>query len=749
MNTMVNAALDLAERGTPVFPCLEKDFGEKIAKSPYVDLSKASIDFNTIQKWWDRYPKAIIGVPTGQASGLTVLDLSSYSNNGTNGIETWENITKEFEYSPYQTKQIQSPSGGVHLYYNYNNKMKTGTNKISNGINTFGDDGYIIVPPSKLSGGSYNIINELLLRDVPPFISDIYTNRILEKELDISIYSSSEKSIRNILKEISPNCDYENWRRVGLSLFNWNLDKGFDLWRRWSNKTDASSCRRLWTTFDECKEVETLEYIIKLALKANARFSPTLNHASSVVQSRTKINYKEVGITFLENNWTFDDGVYTLKKWNSKFYGYNEGKYIEVNEGDLKAEVMSYLQDTEINPTSVMIKEVITNMDSNKYVHVSSNKRPPCLLSSNKELSSHRWINFDNGFLDLTEYRESGTINISEHSPDFFSLTKIPYNLDEKAECPEWESAMDLYLDGNKELIRLVQMIFGYCLTPSRKYNIIVFFHGGGGTAKSTLLEVLSKIIGKENTGSLNLNEISGRFSKVDLTTKLINVTSESAVNGDMRIDEAVIKTMTDGSAIYVEEKNKQGYSADVTAQLLIAANTLPTFSDKTSGMWRRLVIIPFNKVLSGTSDVKKDFSSYIIEKEAPGIIMWMLKGARMLSNYKEFPIPDKAKKLVVELRQESDEERTFLLSYYEEVEGSIVFCNDIYDKYKENTHVQDNSYIIGSRRFQNIVKTTFVNAYRSEKRVYRKGKLLSYTFKNLRLKNELTIESENCNEDC
>jgi len=68
---MVDHALAYAKQGIPVFPCQRKD------KAPLTEhgFKDATTKLAQIKKWWARWPKAMIGVPTGPASGIDVVDL--------------------------------------------------------------------------------------------------------------------------------------------------------------------------------------------------------------------------------------------------------------------------------------------------------------------------------------------------------------------------------------------------------------------------------------------------------------------------------------------------------------------------------------------------------------------------------------------------------------------------------------------------------------------------------------------------
>ncbi len=62
-NPLLDAALELAtEDKVPVFPC--KPDKRPLTRNGFKD---ATCDVNQIKSWWQQYPDALIGVPTGSA----------------------------------------------------------------------------------------------------------------------------------------------------------------------------------------------------------------------------------------------------------------------------------------------------------------------------------------------------------------------------------------------------------------------------------------------------------------------------------------------------------------------------------------------------------------------------------------------------------------------------------------------------------------------------------------------------------
>jgi hypothetical protein len=130
------AELDYMERGWPVLPLVPR------GKVPLVrhGLKDASTDRGQVEEWRRRWPRANIGVVTGPASGLLVIDLD-----GDEGLGSWARL--EATHDAVVTLEA-STGGGVHLLLRYPAGVELGNTagRLGDGIDTRGRGGYIVAP---------------------------------------------------------------------------------------------------------------------------------------------------------------------------------------------------------------------------------------------------------------------------------------------------------------------------------------------------------------------------------------------------------------------------------------------------------------------------------------------------------------------------------------------------------------------------------------------------------------------------
>jgi hypothetical protein len=245
---VLNAAKAYIAKGYKVFPLHSiKADGEctcgKLAcsdagKHPAVSrgLKEASDDPAKINDWFgSNAPLRNIGIVTGAASGITVLDIDTAPGKG--GDETWAEIVRE--HGEPQTLTAQTGSGGFHLLFAYNSALPTAANVLGKGIDVRNDSGYIVASSSRhRSGGVYSWLNEgEPLAVLPAHLSHRKETRGRKRKDDVAGQKYSLDEVRGML-EVIPADDRDLWRAVGIVLgreFN-RADGAWQAYVEWAGK---------------------------------------------------------------------------------------------------------------------------------------------------------------------------------------------------------------------------------------------------------------------------------------------------------------------------------------------------------------------------------------------------------------------------------------------------------------------------------------------------------------------------------
>ena len=141
--SLAGAAAVFANAGVPVFPC--QSFG----KQPVTDhgFLDATTDPVRVAAWWRDWPMVNIGIPTGAASGLVVVDVDVH---GVNGYAGYARAARA-GLIPEPLAVVRTPTGGQHAYFPADPSREQRSWQAGKvGIDCRGDGGYIIAPPSIL-----------------------------------------------------------------------------------------------------------------------------------------------------------------------------------------------------------------------------------------------------------------------------------------------------------------------------------------------------------------------------------------------------------------------------------------------------------------------------------------------------------------------------------------------------------------------------------------------------------------------
>jgi hypothetical protein len=183
-------ALEHAVHGWPVFPCVPCG-KEPLTWHGHLD---ATTDRSRITAWWNRWPGANIGVPTGGRSGVLALDVDPDK-----GGEESLTLLEDSHGALPETRTHSTGSGGRHYLFKYpeGSGIRNSTSKLAEGLDVRAEGGYIIVPPSHTTQ-AYEVLDALPLATPPEWLTEILTEILTEPKR-----ASEAGQARNIATAIS------------------------------------------------------------------------------------------------------------------------------------------------------------------------------------------------------------------------------------------------------------------------------------------------------------------------------------------------------------------------------------------------------------------------------------------------------------------------------------------------------------------------------------------------------------------
>ena len=288
-----------------------------------------------------------------------------------------------------------------------------------------------------------------------------------------------------------------------------------------------------------------------------------------------------------------------------------------------------------------------------------------------------KFIGFNNGYLDTTN-------DVCVPCDRSLYITSIlPYEYDKNAKCPEWINFLTYALNGDQELIGLLQAWFKWVLMPKDKSDVfpiqkVLYLIGRKGTGKGTALNVLTKLVGEGNYGGASPKVFNDPEALGRLVDKKLAIDSDAtgylANIGDF--NKVVVNEAVDIRTLYVGSDKKR-----LGCVVVMAMNEfLKTPSSGTEGLDRRICPIPF---MQKPKTIDPDLSAKL-KQELPGIFQWAwqpsfveVKKRILFAGRSEF-VAEQARERFIKDNQEFQ----FLCEYFPW--GGKVKAKDVYSQYSE-----------------------------------------------------------------
>jgi putative DNA primase/helicase len=252
-------------------------------------------------------------------------------------------------------------------------------------------------------------------------------------------------------------------------------------------------------------------------------------------------------------------------------------------------------------------------------------------------------------------------------------------------------------------------------ISETSEQRFVVLF-GPGQNGKGVLVTVFIALLGQSNLSHISLEAFNPTrtYPLAQTLGKLANISTEI---GEMsKTAEGLLKQFTAGEPIQVEEKYKAPFTLYPTARLTFATNVLPRFIDRSQGLWRRLVILPFtNTIKEEDKDPKLVKPSFWADSgEMPGVLIWALEGLKRLKARGTLMEPNASKALKEAHRLDCNPADLFLTDEFQVCLGSKYSVNTLYHEYAESCR-NGGFHPLNRVHFCNEVKSKFPSVYQEK----------------------------------
>jgi P4 family phage/plasmid primase-like protien len=735
----LTAALKIISKGKPVFPCGE---GKKTPLTPH-GFQDATTDEASVRQWAAKWPNANLAIPTGERSGLIVLDVDQ--DEGKDGEAALSELISKNGPLPV-TLEVRTPRGGRHLYFQYpGQKVPSRTNHPAPALDVRGDGGYVLIPPSATERGVYTWANRTAPAECPPWLLDLLLNGTAPAEKPQAITASpaparsadpteEEARIRDALRFI-PAGDYDTWCKIGMAIHSEMPDgHGLALWEAWSRsapeKYNEGQTARKWAGFKTDRPggvtLGTLFVYAKrggwtptqtshMAL-AGAGTTAAPDDSASVYGPPLIVDGKspKVNQAYFSARYVHDSGI-VHDPAVARFYIYDPVTGLWQHQTDEKTaiELGSSFQRvlTEVDCASLLARRTASLLHGLRDLTRGIAERRD-VFNQRRDV-----IHVGNGMLALNA---DGHAELKPFGPEWYSRNRSEIAWNPEADCPRFKQ--ELLLSAMDEAdASLIQRYAGQCLLGINVSQTFLILRGTPGGGKSTLANVLEGLIGRHNVTELRVPHLGERFELIRFVGRTL--LSGKDVPGDfLNMRPAhVLKALVGGDTLEGEVKNgNESFGIEGRLNVLISTNTrLRVKLDSDAGAWqRRMLIVDYAR----PKPVKPipGFDALLLHEEGPGILRWAVDGAISLTREMAVTgcihLTDTQRRRVDDLLSESDSVRSFVRDRIETAHGGELAIHDLTAAYRDYCEIRDWEPL-RDRQFQAELPDAMLEYHRAIKR--------------------------------
>lgn len=717
--TLLDAALRYAALGFRVFPVAPRDkvpllTGAHPEGDPLHGRCKGecgkdghgchdgTTDEGKIRAWWAEHQYANIGVSTGKASGLWVLDLDG--EDGINSMAALESENGRVENAP----QVETGGGGSHLWFAHDPRARQGA-RILPGVDARTDGGYVVAPPSIHPNGLpygwlHGIEPTARLAAAPEWLISVVkkpkrapaappaNGHTQAQSGGMTAYG--RKALDGLLEELSAvPVGARDDRRNTIAYSAGRLVAGGHITDTDAEEALVIACVNNGLVGEEGEEEirKRMRAAIEAGKAAGPR-GPAPNPPKIVVsaagveeredhdEQQTDVgNGRRLVRRFGDNlHWSRPLGWLA---WDGERWARDDRCDVFRLAKESAKEMRIEAETLDGDDRKAARKHALASEKAERIrAAISMAQSEPRMFVRAEDLDANPWLlTVSNGTLDL----RTGTLG--PHLRKNLA-TKVAFaSYDKKAKCERWLRFLSETFD-DPAVIDFLHKAIGYTLTGITTEQVFFLCHGQGSNGKSTLLSVIRLLLGdlaaNADFSTFLATKAQSHGPRGDLARLAgVRLVTSTEPDGGGAFSESTIKAITGQDPITCAFKFQDEFSYVPQFKLWLAANHKPRIRGRDHAIWRRPRLIPFDNIVP---DEKQDKELGIaLAHELAGILSWAVEGCKKWQKEGLKP-PEKVVLSTQKYREEQDTLAEFLEDCCNVTPSYDCLAGDLYAAYRK-----------------------------------------------------------------
>lgn len=323
-------------------------------------------------------------------------------------------------------------------------------------------------------------------------------------------------------------------------------------------------------------------------------------------------------------------------------------------------------------------------------------------------------------FRNATLHIDEDTTTLLPHSPDDMQTRRVDVDYNSEATCPGWLEVLDRVFSDRPpkeraDIIAFLQEWFGLALCGStgtpRQLRKVLFLYGPPRTGKSTILDVLRRLLGTAYIATGRVKDVNRPFGLETFMTASAWI-SEEVEGLQHLVDASRIKAIVTGEPLSVPRKYATDGTLRFSGPVAWSSNAKPNFSDGTSAVYDRILLLNLERQFSTEESVvhfgRKRPEEWLEDRnEYPGIVNWALEGYQRVMKRGQYEKIQEISQAGESWREQNDPLYAFARDCCESAPGVYNSSQTLVWAAIEYIKANDNSYPAKFKTIQQSLKQT------------------------------------------